>query len=89
VFCVVLFGYNVLFRRYRRINFGKQVKRIQIYEVFEEHIKLGITCLDENYSEEDSEDEQVSTFSDYSFISVEEEEEEKKKKPGPRMAVVK
>jgi len=49
---------------------------------------LGITCLDENYTEEDSEDEQVSTFSDYSFITVEEEEVEERKAVR-RMAVQK
>ena len=58
------------------MGFGKEIKKIQIYEVFEEHIKLGITCLDENYSEEESEEEE-SVYSDYSFITIEEETQEK------------
>jgi len=38
--------------------------------VFEEHVKLGINCLDENYESEKGEEELEESFSKYSFVTV-------------------
>ena len=58
------------------VPFQQTLLQVQIYEVFEEHIKLGIVCLDVNYQEEEKQ------LGDYSLISnrltnVEEEKEKR------------
>ena len=59
VACLLAFISLFIYKKYKRIDFGSEITRIQIYEVFEEHVKLGIVYQnDEEESEEQEEEEE-------------------------------
>ena len=65
LFCFFFVLVYLLHMNRKRTSYAKIITKIQIYEVFEEHIKFGINCLDDDYYIQ----QEQSNLDDYSLIS--------------------